>query len=50
MKVSVAEAKDVVIPEEMQCSMAGQTERERRAKIIATEEQVTKEELRPDGG
>ena len=39
IKVSVVEVKDVVIPEGMQRSMAGQAEaeRERRAKIIAAE-------------
>jgi regulator of protease activity HflC (stomatin/prohibitin superfamily) len=39
VKVSVVEVKDVVIPEGMQRSMAGQAEaeRERRAKIIAAE-------------
>jgi regulator of protease activity HflC (stomatin/prohibitin superfamily) len=39
VKVSAVEVKDVVIPQTMQRSMAGQaeTERERRAKIIAAE-------------
>src|SRR5919107_793575 len=39
VKVSAVEVRDVVIPEAMQRSMAGQAEaeRERRAKIIAAE-------------